>query len=238
MQRINSVTARAHMNGSNKNGFHDNSDLPGKEATYLTPEWCNYVQEEISNAIEIFEPLQDKKDQLASIFQSYNDRFNALENRIVEETKVGDLFLTLLSFSNSDEVRKHKGYGRWEKIGNGHALVTQGDHTRPEFMQNIGGTGGEDMHQLSINELPAHKHSNSNVYNKFCAIAKDVYEANKENSSLSPSGIDGNTLEKELQAGGITAKQKIQMTEQSIGNNDLHNNIQQSITIGVWKRLP
>lgn len=53
MQRINSVNARPDTNGTGKKGFHDNADLSGQDATYLTPDWCNTVQEELSNVVEL-----------------------------------------------------------------------------------------------------------------------------------------------------------------------------------------
>ena len=52
MQRINSVNARPDVNGTGKTGFSDNADLEGQDATYITPEWCNHIQEEIAQAIE------------------------------------------------------------------------------------------------------------------------------------------------------------------------------------------
>ncbi len=52
MQRINSTNARPDVNGTGKQGFHDNADLSGQDATYLTPEWLNTIQEELANLLE------------------------------------------------------------------------------------------------------------------------------------------------------------------------------------------
>lgn len=52
MKRIDSVNAREDINGPGKKGFHDNADLPGQDATYLTPDWLNAIQEELANLIE------------------------------------------------------------------------------------------------------------------------------------------------------------------------------------------
>ncbi len=52
MKRIDSVNARLDVNGTGKKGFHDNADLPGQDATYLTPAWLNTVQEELANLLE------------------------------------------------------------------------------------------------------------------------------------------------------------------------------------------
>lgn len=52
MKRIDSSNARPNINGTGKTGFHDNADLAGQDATYLTPEWLNIVQEELANLLE------------------------------------------------------------------------------------------------------------------------------------------------------------------------------------------
>ena len=53
MKRIDSVNARPNINGTGKTGFHDNADLSGQDATYLTPEWLNVLQEELCNLLEM-----------------------------------------------------------------------------------------------------------------------------------------------------------------------------------------
>ncbi len=53
MKRIDSVNARPDVNGTGKAGFHDNSDLSGQDATYLTPDFLNTIQEELANLLEL-----------------------------------------------------------------------------------------------------------------------------------------------------------------------------------------
>ena len=53
MKRIDSVNARPDENGQGKAGFHDNADLSGQDATYVTPDWFNTVQEELCNLLEL-----------------------------------------------------------------------------------------------------------------------------------------------------------------------------------------
>jgi len=53
MKRIDSGNAREDINGVGKKGFHDNADLPGQDATYITPGFLNTVQEELANAVEL-----------------------------------------------------------------------------------------------------------------------------------------------------------------------------------------
>ncbi|ALJ87487.1 tail protein [Acinetobacter baumannii] len=53
MKRIDSANARPDVNGAGKAGFHDNSDLSGQDATYLTPDFLNTIQEELANLLEL-----------------------------------------------------------------------------------------------------------------------------------------------------------------------------------------
>lgn len=53
MKRIDTINARENMFGVGKSGFHDNADLPGQDATYVSPGWFNAVQEELCNLLEL-----------------------------------------------------------------------------------------------------------------------------------------------------------------------------------------
>lgn len=70
MKRIDSTNARPDVNGTGKAGFHDNADLDGQDATYLTPSWLNAIQEEFANAIEKFGLTLNPSDssQLFKVF--------------------------------------------------------------------------------------------------------------------------------------------------------------------------
>lgn len=75
MKRIDSVNARPNLNGAGKNGFHDNNDISGQDATYLTPEWLNDLQEELCNLLEkngtALNP--DQKDQIYQLLATDKD---------------------------------------------------------------------------------------------------------------------------------------------------------------------
>ena len=219
MQRINSINARLNLNGQNKAGFHDNVDISGHDATYLTPQWCNTIQEELANIVEGFGKNLDINNnaQISQILSSMSERLYVLEHSPqVQDIKIGDVFLTMNTFNNSDEVRAHKGYGFWEHIGNGHALVTKGhDNSRPDWMRNIGNTGGEDAHQLTIEEMPSHSHS----YHK--AIYSYGHKDGGEDLSRYGKDTGNNNAE--------TAQ---------VGQSQSHNNIQLSLIVGAWRRLP
>ena len=221
MQRINSVNARPDVNGKDKVGFHDNTDLQGQDATYLTPAWCNQVQEELANAIEAFTALNGEKDQLAKILLNLSKQVTDIGNRVIEDLKVGDLFLTMIDFADNDAVFKHKGYGEWQRVGNGHALLTKAvDNSRPEWMRTIGNTGGSDTHTLSIDQMPRHHHETLGFM--------DGYGTDDRFRKVRNGGAF---------ASDETPDQIGYWTSEDTGNNQPHNNIQLSYVIGVWRRV-
>nr|WP_314371347.1 hypothetical protein [uncultured Acinetobacter sp.] len=79
MKRIDSINARPNANGAGKTGFHDNADLSGQDATYLTPSWLNQVQEELCNLLEMNGIALNSgvRDQLYQLLAT-NDDINAL----------------------------------------------------------------------------------------------------------------------------------------------------------------
>jgi hypothetical protein len=72
---------RADVNGVGKKGFHDNADLSGQDATYITPGFLNTVQEELANAIELSGLNLDPNDP-AQLFKLFNLHNKALVQRI------------------------------------------------------------------------------------------------------------------------------------------------------------
>lgn len=75
MKRIDSVNARPDENGLGKAGFNDNADLPGQDATYVTPGWFNTVQEELCNLLELrgIALSPDSKRQLYDLLTTQTD---------------------------------------------------------------------------------------------------------------------------------------------------------------------
>ncbi len=90
MKRIDSANARPDMFGAGKKGFHSNDDVLGQDATYLTPDWCNTIQEELANLLEkhgiVLDP--NNRQQLFELLATYPDLENladAIEARFVSE---------------------------------------------------------------------------------------------------------------------------------------------------------
>lgn len=235
MHRIDSATARQNLNGAGKNGFHDNADLPNQDATYLTPAWCNTVQEEVANVIEGFGGALDKLDnkQLLNILTAtfakntalqnavtdYSDKFAqqgsrilAVENRIYEDTKVGDVFVTTTHFETSAQVAIHKGYGTWAREAEGRAIVgysSQADS--PDWTKTNGNIFGEYDHQLKIDEMPKHDFEIKFVSGN---IGGTGSPATDSSSNASPN-----------------------LRTNTVGGDKAHNNVQPSKVYNVWRRI-
>ncbi|TCM61853.1 hypothetical protein EC844_1267 [Acinetobacter calcoaceticus] len=93
MKRIDSINARPNLFGSDKKGFHANDDVPGQDATYMTPDWCNTVQEEIANVLERNGVNLDpnNRQQLYELLVTYpyiDDLMAAIENRFAHEAQL------------------------------------------------------------------------------------------------------------------------------------------------------
>lgn len=244
MHRIDSATARQNLNGAGKNGFHDNADLPNQDATYLTPAWCNTVQEEVANVIEGFGGALDKLDnkQLLNILTAtfakntalqnavddYSDKFAqqgsrilAVENRIYEDTKVGDVFVTTTHFDTSAQVAIHKGYGTWEREAEGRSIVGYSSKTdSPEWTKINGNLYGEDKVQLTIEEIPSHAHDM-----QFEGFSEGSGGTTNENGFVLPVADNSLGLKKNT------------VTVQSNGGNQPHNNVQPSKVYNIWRRI-
>lgn len=131
---------------------------------------------------------------------------------------VGDLFITNTLFKSAALVAEHKGYGQWEKHGDGHALVSralQENDQSPKWMKTIGNTGGEDNHTLTINEMPKHRHSLGDASGTSGGgRTPDLNDRPSDNPALSDTDSIGYT-----------------------GGSQPHNNIQKSIIVDVWRRI-
>ena len=99
MKRIDSVNARPDENGLGKAGFSDNADLPGQDATYITPDWFNTVQEELCNLIELrgisLDP--ESKRQLYDLLSTQTDLealATEIENNFIRKSQIIDNLTT------------------------------------------------------------------------------------------------------------------------------------------------
>ena len=109
MKRIDSVNARPDENGLGKAGFNDNADLPGQDATYVTPGWFNTVQEELCNLLELRGITLDpaSKRQLYDLLTTQVDLealADEIETNFVRKNQIVDNLTT----NNADKVASAK----------------------------------------------------------------------------------------------------------------------------------
>ena len=135
---------------------------------------------------------------------------------IPEPIKVGGILITTNDYANSQEVHDGEGYGKWAKFSEGQLLLGVGSHTDKNgatrnisMMQQL----GEYEHQLTTDEMPSHKHS----YGRYGGV-----------NSTGTAATADEPWEGE-QSDGMTL---------ATGGSQPHNNIQPSIGVGMWLRLP
>lgn len=193
-----------------------------------------------SQALIEINPLIISADK-AWVLEKFNELMEAINNK--EDIKVGDLFITTLNFADSDAVATHKKYGIWEKFGDGHALVScasADNDLAPDFMKTIGESDGEYRHKITKAEMPEHNHiSDGSPYNKLVASLEDIIPNDGDGlSGINPVGnASPHYNNSYVQTSDITAEQYAEMTIKRNGGGQAHNNIQPSITIGVWRRV-
>ena len=158
-----------------------------------------------------------------ALFNSWQEAVNQdlelVKSRKIEPVSIGGLLITTNDYANSQEVHDGEGYGKWAKFSEGQLLLGVGSHTDKNgvtknisMMQQL----GEYEHQLTTDEMPSHSHAYGGAYGgtKNTGTAVQSYEPWEEPGNVS----SGKTLD--------------------TGGNKPHNNIQPSIGVGMWLRLP
>lgn len=171
--------------------------------------------------------------RVEQIVDDLKQRLQFIESKPIEEIKVGDLFITTRHFEDGAAVAAHKGYGRWARFGDGHVLATQAtasNNTAPSFFKALRATGGAYTHKLTIDEMPKHKHSTA-PYDKFSARSSVAGDQNSGNHDWGNAYWEySSLLNSEAKWNAATEKEQ--------GGDQPHNNVQPSIVIAAWERLP
>ena len=175
----------------------------------------------------LLQRLKDLEDKPAPTIKSY-------------EVPVGGLFETTVNYADGNAVANAMGYGSWERFGEGMVLVGLSKQTDdPKWTKTIGTTHGEYEHQLTVDEMPSHKHSQNDILNKFGARASDAINTkydNRSDNGVTPDGADNRSTHDEFFVADVSDEGWADATEQAVGNNQPHNNIQPSVIVGRWRR--
>lgn len=170
--------------------------------------------------------------RIEQIIDELQDEMGIISGRKVEDIGVGDLYLTTRHFADGDAVAAYKGYGRWGRFGDGHVLATQAlatNSSAPSFFQTLRATGGAYTHKLTIDEMPGHNHIRDAAYKHLSARSVDIP------GPSSVSGVDRNDIWDEPAVNGVDFAKSEILTQ---GGGEPHNNVQPSIVIAAWERLP
>lgn len=142
--------------------------------------------------------------------------------------KVGAIYTTTTNENPSVTF----GYGTWERFGRGRTLVGFTDEVSnniPEWTKIANREFGSYEHKLIVEEMPSHKHSSDNIFNKF---ASNSSESGKET-------MGSGDFDRDLQEYGVGQMSPIDWqaaTERLAGGDLPHNNVQPSIVVYFWKR--
>ena len=154
-----------------------------------------------------------------ALFNSWQEAVNQdlelVKSRKIEPVSVGGILITTNDYANSQEVHDGEGYGKWAKFSEGQLLLGVGSHTDKNgttrnisMMQQL----GEYEHQLTTDEMPSHSHDVNFVTGGIGGAGRPATDS----ASNSSANLKTNAL----------------------GGNKPHNNIQPSIGVGMWLRLP
>ena len=208
----------------------------------ITAQWHDNI-----NQVDVTEPIVGGDGGNANLAtRQLAENILWLKQQIgsVEAYKVGDIYTTTINHVSAAAVAAHHGYGTWVRYAEGRTVVGQSTKAAdPDDYKTIGNTFGENEHKLTIEEMPSHKHSKGDIYNKFSAKASDVLSDSNSAQYITPTGDgmtgrnwDNNTASNEYQTGQMSAKGWNESTEASVGGDQPHNNIQPSIVAGCWLR--
>lgn len=147
MQRINSANKAVDLYGPGKHGFQAGVPSTNTPATFLTPEWCNSIQEEISRVIENFGVTLDSTNP-GQLLQVLLANFAAASANVGEIGKISYVPAVAASANHlpvfGAEVSRTTYSQLWAFAQASGALVTEAQFaTRPGcFSYGPGGVGG------------------------------------------------------------------------------------------------
>ena len=130
---------------------------------------------------------------------------------------VGSIYLSV----NNENPSKYFG-GTWVAWGTGRVPVGV-DTSQTEF-NAVQKTGGEKTHALTVNEIPAHEHTQR----------KQMQNGGVGNKVITNQNGGANGDGPETQVNWYTGKAPLNTA--SAGGNQAHNNLPPYITCYMWKR--
>lgn len=134
----------------------------------------------------------------------------------IQNYKVNDIYITM----GEGDPSVRLGYGVWERFAEGKALVgftTSVSNSMPEWTKVIAREYGEYEHQLTVEEMASHRHR---------------LKHGKDNGS---TDNDAGTIATDTPA--WSGQYIPDSTQDAVGGDKPHNNVQPSIVVYFWKRI-
>ena len=127
---------------------------------------------------------------------------------------------------------EYLGFGSWERDLEGRALVGYSSDVTantPDWKKGVNNIYGSDTHKLTVDEIPAHKHS-TGVYNKFGSRAS-------ESGLGTITSEDSKVASEEYGVARVKDSDWQQAEEKSIGGGQPHNIVSQSKVKFIFTRI-
>lgn len=134
----------------------------------------------------------------------------------IQNYKIGDIYITTVGGDPNSRL----GYGTWQRFGKGKTLVGFTDETSntiPNWVKVAGSEHGEYEHTLTIEEMASHRHK--------------LKHGRDNGSTDNPAGTIATDTDK-------WSNQYIpDSTQEAVGGDKPHNNVQPSIVVYFWLRI-
>lgn len=198
----------------------------------------NYIdsQEQEEKDLEnLYSSMLIATNDNSNITVNIEDLKEIIKKEIKEETKniypIGSIYI-----STQDINPKELFGGEWERYAEGRTLIGAGtgtDNNSTSMQFNVNQIGGEYVHQLTKDEIPAHEHTmrmyiDQNGYASITIPDKSAYYMWSTNGSKIFNLATTEMANKNLWTIGKTA---------STGSSQTHNNIQPYVVTYMWKRI-
>lgn len=183
----------------------------------------------ITNELNQIKALREEDRNLINFLMSNLD--------IVKAIPVGGILTTTKHYTSGAALTAKLGYGKWRRFAQGRVLAGFSDTvTDIADYKTMGKEFGENYHTLTVSELPSHKHSQNNVFDKFTAKLPDLQNSNlQDNQTNTAHSYSDSTSDDEA----VIKYQNWEVAkEQLIGSNQPHYNIQPTKVVAYWERMP
>ena len=200
-------------------------------------QWFNWIFNEITKKTN--EVVVDVNANSQSVIDNANDIVD-LDTKVLplfEPIQVGELFMTTNDYQSPQDVQDRHGYGTWERYSEGRTLVGYSNKSSdPVYYKTMGNEFGEDEHTLTVDEMPSHKHSTDDVFDKFTARPDEVTSNFLSGGGRTATQSDNVAMANNAFISGMNEAAWAAMTEQSQGGDQPHNNTQPSVVAAYWLR--